>query len=272
MNYYELLGIRQEPFSTSPDPDFFFRSREHLECLQRLEIGIRLRRGLSIILGSVGTGKTTLSRILLQQFQREKDRFLFHLILDPDFGSEFEFLTGLVRLFGLNPEGRSTLEYKNAIQNYLYSKGVDEDKTIVLLIDEGQKLTPTYIEVLRTLLNYETNEFKLLQLVILAQLEFLPRIRRMKNFMDRITMSYMLNPLNETDTKEMIEFRLKQAGLNSDRRLFTEGAYRLIYLHTQGFPRKVTKLCHNALITTLTKQNQVVDETIIQSLIDKDLV
>jgi len=181
MEYYKLLNLKAQPFSTSPDPYFFFHSREHKECLNRLEIAIRLRRGLSVILGDVGTGKTTVSRMLIQKFAQDKKGFIVRLILDPTFKSEFEFLKNLTSSFGIETSARSSFEYKNTLQNYLLQKGVKENKVIVLIIDEGQKLTPTYIEVLRTLLNYETNEYKLLQLVIFAQQEFLPKMKRQRN-------------------------------------------------------------------------------------------
>ena len=84
MEYYKLLGLDKEPFSTSPDPAFFYNSYEHKECLNRLEIGIRLRRGLSVVLGEVGTGKTTVSRMLIQRFAKEKSNFIVRII-----GSDF---------------------------------------------------------------------------------------------------------------------------------------------------------------------------------------
>jgi len=88
MSYYKVLGLEAEPFSSSPDPNFFYLSTRHNTALKRLEINIRLRRGLSLILGDIGTGKTTLSRALLQAFQNEDD-FIFHIILDPGFESHF---------------------------------------------------------------------------------------------------------------------------------------------------------------------------------------
>ena len=95
MQFYEILGFNCEPFSTSPDPAFFYRSQEHEDCLQRLEISIRLRRGLNVVLGDVGTGKTTLSRMLLQNTGSD-DNILFQVILDPSFKSEFQMLTAII--------------------------------------------------------------------------------------------------------------------------------------------------------------------------------
>lgn len=269
MEYYKLLNLKNEPFSTSPDPLFFYHSREHKECLSRLEITIRLRRGLSVILGDVGTGKTTVSRLLIQKFANDKSGFIVRLILDPIFKSEYEFIKTLCNSFGIESSARSTFEFKNELQNYLLEKGVKEKKVVVLIIDEGQKLTPTYIEVLRTLLNYETNEYKLLQLVIFAQPEFMQKMKRQRNFLDRVVMGYVINPLNEEDTKGLILYRLRKSGMEPDRVLFTDKALRQVFLHTQGSPRKITMLCHDALIAMIREEKTMVDEKMIADLINQ---
>lgn len=269
MQFYEALGFKREPFSTSPDPAFFYRSQEHEDCLQRLEISIRLRRGLNVVLGDVGTGKTTLSRTLLQMLGTE-DNFLFQIVLDPSFKSEFQMLSDLLSMYNIEPDGRSTLAYKDTLRDFLFEKGVNEDKTIVLLIDEGQKLTPTYIEVLRNLLNFETNEYKLLQLVIVGQMELLPRIRRMKSFMDRIALSYVLNPLNREDTRNMILYRLKVAEYPNPESLFTDSAFEEIYQWTQGYPRQITTLCHNVLVSMFAMEANYVDAGIVKLTVERN--
>lgn len=270
MSYYKALGLEYEPFSTSPDPKFFYPSISHNSALKRMEIAIRLRRGLNVILGDVGTGKTTLSRMLLQIFKDEPN-YIFHMILDPSYKSEFQFLSSLCKMFGAVPAFRSTLDYKEGLEKYLYQKGVDEQKTIVLIIDEGQKLTPTHLEILRILLNYETNEFKLLQLVILAQIELLPRIRKIKNFMDRVNLKYIINPFDETETKEMINFRLRQAGYSMSEPLFTDEAIRLIYEQTQGYPRRIALLCHDAMETIIMHDKNFIDGTDVEKLIAREV-
>jgi len=269
MSYYEALGLKREPFSSSPDPDFLFRSEGHNAVLKRLEIAIRLKRGLSLILGDVGTGKTTLSRALLQEFSQDRD-FVFHFIMDPRYNSEFQFLESLVKRFDIQPNARTTHDYKEEIEKYLFRKGVDEGKTIILLIDEGQKLSSNFLEILRTLLNYETNEYKLLQLIIMSQMELLPKIKKIKNFYDRIVLKYIINPLDEQEANAMIQFRLKKAGFSNPRNIFSDGALRIIYQYTQGYPRKIAILCHNALEELIITQKDQVDEEIITELIKKE--
>lgn len=269
MNYYEILELKKEPFSTTPDPQFFYRSRQHQEALERLEIALRLRRGLNLIIGDVGSGKTTLARVLLQNFD-DDENFQFYLILDPVFRSDYQFLKYLVEAFGATPRGRSTLDYRNALESFLFQAGVEEDKVIVLIIDEGQKLTPSYIESIRTFLNFETNEYKLLQVIILGQLELLPKIRRKRNFMDRINLSYMINPLSFDDTKQMIRFRLEMAGFNGNT-LFMDEAMTLIYDHSKGSPRKITLMCHHALESLIMQNRTVVEEDIIKEFITTEV-
>jgi len=271
MEYYELLGLREEPFSSSPNPKFLYKSSEHLECLNRLEIAIRLRRGLSVVLGRIGTGKTTLSRALLQSFMEEREQYHFGLVIDPIFPSEYAFMRNIIDLFRIKSKARSVFECKNAIETFLFQKGVQEGKIVVMVIDEGQNLTPTYIEALRNLLNYETNEFKLLQLVVFAQLDFLPRLARNPNFEDRITTSYMLNPLNEEETQKMIHFRLTQSGWDGQTEIFTPEALKEIYFVTRGYPRRVTNICHNCIIEMLRTERPVIDDDIVQHIVSTEV-
>lgn len=271
MSYYRLLGLEKEPFSTSPDPAFFYESASHKAALLRLQIAINLKRGLGIILGDVGVGKTTLSRKLFQLLKAE-EKVSSNLMLNPIYPSESEFLSALLKLFRIPGDSHpfSVVEAMERIERYLFEKGVEEGQTIVLLIDEAQRLKPSSLELLRTLLNYETNEYKLLQLILMGQLELLPLARGMKNFWDRISLRYVINPLDEEETRAMIAFRLEKAGYTSRTDLFTKEAIHEIHRYTQGYPRRIATVCHDALEQLVMLRKDVVDEAIIHKLIREE--
>jgi general secretion pathway protein A len=271
MSYYRALGLHAEPFSTSPDPSFFFLSEGHRAALNRLRIALSLRRGLCVVLGDVGTGKTTLSRKLSQMLREEKD-VLFFMILNPFFKSQKQFLTRLVQLLhaDVDPHRSDGLECIEAVEQYLFRKGVQEQKTVVLLVDEAQLLPDYVLEILRLLLNYETNEYKILQLILVGQMELLPRISRMPNFWDRIAAKVLIQPLGLDETKEMIRYRLDLAGYRGDG-LFTEEAIRAIHAYTRGYPRKLTLICHNSLEHLVMHDKRVVDEALVKDLIAQDV-
>ncbi|MDD4957016.1 MAG: AAA family ATPase [Candidatus Omnitrophica bacterium] len=274
MSYYQLLGMTKEPFSTSPDPQFFYASHEHKAALIKAMIEVRLKRGLSVIMGDVGTGKTTLCRKLLQMF-KERNNIEFSMILDPDFSDETIFLDSLMKAFGINTDHRifSSAERKEMLQDFLFQKTVEEDKTIVLLIDEAQKLSLPSLEILRVLLNYETNDFKLLQLVLVGQLELQEQLRQLRNVVDRISFKYILNPIVElSEMKELINFRLKTAGYAGNTPLFTDEAFREIYEHTQGYPRRIGMLCHNALRELIMHDKTVVTGDVIRHLVAQEII
>jgi len=280
MSYYKVLGFSREPFSTSPDPEFFYLSKEHETALTNMLIELRLKRGLSVILGDIGTGKTTLSRKLIQEL-REREDFVFHIILDPTFESEEQFLISLARNFELSdynfitqphqPEGNLILDLRESLQRFLFQKGVTEGKTVALIIDEAQKLNEGTLENLRLLLNYETNEFKLLQLILLGQLELHTKIINIANFFDRISFKYTLNPLDLNETREMIEFRIRKAGYRASINLFLDEAIKGIYHHSRGYPRQITMLCHKALKELVLKNKFVIDEQLVTEIIQSEI-
>ena len=253
MDYFSILNLKKEPFSNSPDPEFFFHSRQHLDCLQKLELSLLLRRGLNVIIGEVGTGKTTLCRQLIRRFA-QKEEVETHLILDPHFLNASEFLATVTKmLVGKKPvAGSHDWQIKEHIKQYLFRKGVDQKKTVVLIIDEGQKIPVFCLEILREFLNYETNEYKLLQIVIFAQTEFEGTIRKYPNFADRINLYHQLKPLGFKDTRRMIKFRLEKSS-NSRRKLnlFTYPALWAIYRITGGYPRKIINLCRQSILSMI---------------------
>ena len=271
MSYYKLLGLEREPFSTSPDPQFLFLSAAHRAALYRLRISVKLQRGLCLVLGDVGTGKTTLSRRLAQLLPQDGPIDL-HVILNPYFSSDQEFLSALMDSFHLEPPGASASvrTMLSVIERHLFSRTLDDGRIVTLLVDEAQQLSPSNLELLRALLNYETHDTKLLQLILLAQLEFLPTMRAIRNLWDRISLRYVLNPLDERETRAMIEFRLRQAGFTDRQPLFSEDAIRAIYDATQGYPRRIALLCHDVLERLVMESQPVATPEVIRGLLSRE--
>ncbi len=259
MEYYRILNLVREPFSNSPEPEFFFQSPKHVSCLQKLELAIRLRRGLSVVMGHVGTGKTTLCRHLIRQFataNEEADAVETYLLMDPAFSTPQEFLSTIAIEFGIAGKRKreseadtdpSEWQLKEHIKTYLFKKGVDEKKVVALIIDEGQKLPDFCLEILREFLNYETNENKLLQIIIFGQEELQLTLNRLPNLADRVNLHYLLEPLNYKETRDMIRFRIARAAEPGQvPTLFTWPGLLAVYLATRGYPRKIITLCHQS--------------------------
>jgi general secretion pathway protein A len=275
LSYYKLLGFNKEPFSTSPDPNFLYLSRNYDLALTNLLIQLRLRRGLNVILGDVGTGKTTLSRKLVTELRGRQD-FLFHIILNAEYATEKEFLYSLIQNFNVpfnqDYQRATASSVRNAFENFLLKKNLSENKTVVLIIDEAQKLPESTLESLRVLLNYETNEYKLIQIVLLGQLELCPLIMRMPNFFDRIDFKYTLNPLGFEEVKELIEFRIRKAGYQEPRHLFLDEAIREIHYHTKGYPRGIIRKCHSCLrALVMSKTKMAVDRELVNEIMRNEI-
>jgi len=280
MTYYKLLGFTKEPFSTSPDPEFFYLTKEHDMALTNILIELHLKRGLSVVFGDIGTGKTSLSRMLVQELNK-RGNMNFHIILNPVFDTEKQFLSSLVRNFGVegfggvelrstDPNAADILDLRDEFEKFLIRKTVEEKQSVILIIDEAQKLNLSTLETLRLLLNFETNEYKLLQLVLLGQVELYPKLVNMPNLMDRISFKYTLNPLDAKETRDLINFRINKAGYNSRMELFLDEAVHEIYNYTRGYPRRITMLCHHVLKELILQNKNAVDRVLVRDVIEKE--
>ena len=252
MDYFNLLQLKREPFSNAPDPDLFFPSFAHHDCMQKVELAIRLRRGLNVVIGDVGTGKTTLCRTLIRRLAEDK-KIYSHLFLDPAFASAGAFLSALLLAFtGTAHDGRSDENIlKERVKNFLFQACVENEEIHLVILDEGQKLPGFALEILRELLNYETNEYKLLQIVVFAQPELEQILETRENFKDRVNLFYRLGPLNFRETVGFIRFRITRASDGRSAVSFTPLALWRIYRLSRGYPRKIIHLCHQVLLALI---------------------
>lgn len=269
LNYLDFFGLKEDPFQTSPSTKYFYNSREHQECLARILLTLELNNGLFIALGDAGTGKTTLASLVMRDLLQD-DNTILGLIRQPRARSEFAFLQKLNDAFGVNIEGigrLSTLILENNLFNFVQDKALTEGKRLVLIVDEAQEMTPTQLLRIRELLNLETENRKLMNMIFFAQLEFLSKIRakRFKNLRQRVAMSYMLNPLNIEDTGELIRHRLQVAGSDGSGVVYTEDAIRVIHEESKGLPRDICKLCSAGLLLAFTNRTNSIDADIIKA-------
>jgi general secretion pathway protein A len=278
MNYFNILKFKKEPFSNSPEPEFLFQLSQYSDCLQKLELAVRLRRGINVIIGDIGTGKTTLCRKLIQNFSASstdsaETEIETHLLLDPAFNSTIEFLKTICIMLGMehsDNSSQSEWHLKEKIKNYLFNKGVDEKRIVVLIIDEGQKIPKECLELLREFLNYETNQFKLLQIIIFAQKEFHTVLKKKANLLDRINLLYHLRPLNFKQTRAMINYRLSVARDFEDLpSLFSFWGFVAIYLATKGYPRKIVFLCHQVVLKMIIREKDSAGWFLVRSCISR---
>ena len=259
--YTHFFGLKENPFNLTPDPRYLYLSRYHREALDHLLYGINERKGFIAITGGVGTGKTTLCRVLLNRVvQTTKSALIFS-----SFISDLELLRAINQEFGIEKgSGEGTKkECLDALNSFLletFRKGGNA----LLLIDEAQNLTHNLLEQIRMLSNLETEKEKLIQIVLVGQSELKtllasPSLRQLS---DRITVRYHLRPLDSNDLRGYVEHRLAIAGGAGTVR-FTDGAFKKVYEYSAGNPRRINAVCDRALLIAYSGEKHTVSKSII---------
>jgi general secretion pathway protein A len=242
--YLEFYGLREPPFSVTPDPSYLYFSPHHREAYDHLIYGIEQKKGFIELTGEVGCGKTTICRAVLSGLSHEVDTAL---ILNPSL-TETQLLRAMLNDFGLEPSGRDRLSYIETLNEHLLTRN-KEGANVALIIDEAQDLSPAVMEQVRLLSNLETDQSKLIQIVLVGQPELKQRLasRQLRQLRQRITVRYHISPLTPDQAMTYIHHRLAVAGSDGNV-LFTPSAVRLIYRYSKGIPRLINAVCDNALL------------------------
>ena len=271
-SHLSFFGLREQPFAPTADPSYFCATREHKECLFRLWSSIDARHGIAVVLGNYGTGKTALLRKLLTGMASKRERYNTAVIGSPiPSWTSFALMEAILSQFGLQSPRRSFAACVEAFNGYLLS---NLDRISTLIIDDAQNLNKRgQLELLRLVQNLETAQHKLLNLVLFAQLEWMDVLRAAPNFEQRINMTCTLRPVLIEETRNLIEFRVRQAGGVGDRApVFDDGAVRVIHAYSEGNPRLIVTLCRNALLVAGQIRQRVIAAEVIIHTIEKTTV
>jgi len=260
--YLDYYGLKASPFNITSDAGLFFESQSHKEALAVLFYGIQEKKGIILITGEVGTGKTTICKRALDTLD---PRTRISLILNPYF-SDVQLLQAIVEDFGLRADSNNRLDIVKRLNAFLIETA-SEGGNAVLIIDEAQNLGSRQLEQVRLLSNLETSQCKLLQIVLVGQPELMEKLNQfnLRQIRQRIFVKYHLAPLAEEEVKGYVEFRLKNTGSKDIE--ITPAGYQLIYKFSGGIPRLVNMLCDRALLLGFAEDKKVLDENVFQASI-----
>jgi type II secretory pathway predicted ATPase ExeA len=260
LRYY---GLREQPFSMTPDPRYLYMSASHREALASLIYGIETGRGFVSLIAEPGMGKTTLLFQLLERFRNSaRTVFLFQTQ-----GDAREFLSNLISDLGLVPNDRDVSSLQRQLNEILIQEA-RLGRQFVLVIDEAQKLEDPVLESVRMLSNFETSRCKLMQIVLAGQPALADKLARpeLEQLMQRVSIICRLKPFSTKEVADYIDHRLRIAGYKGGRRFTPEALFMIAHL-SEGIPRNINNICFHALSLGYAKGQKMIDRAVIEEVI-----
>lgn len=265
----DFYGLREEPFGATPDSRYLFQSGTHREALASLLYGVEAGRGFMALIAKPGMGKTTLLfRALSKLREQGRTVFLFQTMVTP-----LDLLRTLLADLGVQDLQGGVFELQTKL-NEILTEYAHRGERLVVVIDETQNLDDSVLEMVRMLSNFETQQQKLMQIILSGQPQLAQKLRspNLLQLRQRISIIAHLEAFSYEETREYVEHRLGVAGYESDRPLFTRDAMNLIAQHSEGIPRNINTLCFNALSIGCALKRKTVDADIVREVIsDLDL-
>jgi general secretion pathway protein A len=261
--YNNYFGFREKPFNLVPNPEYLFLSKTHEIALAHLTFAAKQGDGFVVIIGEVGTGKTTLCRNYLESLDDQTDSaYIFNPHLDTN-----ELLAGICHEYGMRTMEKGTKALLDILNLFLIKQNA-AGRRVVLLIDEAQMLSTENLEMVRMLSNLETTKNKLLQIILVGQPELASKLEKyeLRQLAQRISLNYHITPLSAEDTEAYIQHRI---GIASKRytQIFTTEACQLVYRFSKGIPRLINIAADRALLVAFSQDKPKVNKTIMQAAI-----
>jgi len=261
--YEEHFGLSAKPFQLSPDANFFFPSKEHKRALSFLEYGLEQADGFIVITGDVGTGKTTIVQALLSAID-PADAMVANIVTTQL--QEDDLMHLVAANFGLRVNANSKALLLRDLER-LFIQQAQENRRVLLIVDEAQNLPPRSVEELRMLSNFQYQGRPLMQIFLLGQEEFRNTLlsEGFEQLRQRVIATYHLNPLDEEETRTYIEHRLSCAGYRG-RPSFTDGAFVAIYRASEGVPRRINNLCDRILLYAFLEEVELINTEVVETV------
>jgi type II secretory pathway predicted ATPase ExeA len=263
MSVKDFFGLNELPFNNSPDIKFFYKSKEHEEIIKRLVYAIENNKGLVTVIGQIGTGKTTLARLILDEFDTDSYEVALIIVVHSEVTSEW-ILKKLLMQLGVDEIPTD----KPSMLSKLYQKLsslMESGKKVVIMFDEAQMLkNKDVMEELRGILNFETETGKLINFVLFGMPELEDNLRLDEPLKQRVAMRFLLKPFDLQAVKVYIEHRLKVAG--AKKIFFSDNAIKGVYRHSGGIPRVINTICDNAMFEAYLVKSETIDEKIIEQV------